>query len=360
MANAIQWYNDSNAVVKRVYYEGTSTVYEGMPVCYNYDSTDNWTGWGSATAAASKTEQGTTAEGEQNEGKYIRVEDPANNNIMHFAGVVAGTEKSGQSGPCELDIYIPNGAVVPVRCDVDTTAGITILAITVGSQELGQPVSGTSRPVAIAMETETGLDSTTDVTLAKLAPNMFSYQNLDGTHLEVGAGTSNLALNEIRVQSAQTSGTFCALYVRAKVTAGGTANSTSGGGLAAYFRAESAATLASSLNAVHIQLVLSGGTYTSGVTAGLHVKVAESGCTLSGCGKLVVLTLESMITNTTASNQHGWMYLENNGAQAPDFLFIAGSSTDFPMVSCTDTPTKGIPIMYGGTKNYIAVCEATS
>ena len=51
-----------------VYYFGTSTIYEGMPVCYD-NSTTNWLGWGEATFGASPTEQSVTAEGEQNEGK---------------------------------------------------------------------------------------------------------------------------------------------------------------------------------------------------------------------------------------------------------------------------------------------------
>mgnify|MGYP001558059897 CR=1 FL=1 len=117
MAHAISWFLDSQAEVKAVYYEGTSTIYEGMPVCYNFDSTDNWTGYGAATLAAAKTEQGTTAEGEQNEGKYIRVENPSVSNYLWLAGYVAGTKKAGTAGPCVLDIYVPNGAIVPIRTD---------------------------------------------------------------------------------------------------------------------------------------------------------------------------------------------------------------------------------------------------
>jgi len=113
---------EPTAEVKRVYYEGTSTIYEGMPVAYNYDTTDNWLGWGEATLAASPTEQGTTADGEQNEGKYIRVEDVTADNHIFLAGFVAGSANHGKTGPRILDIYVPNGAIIPVWTDKSIAA----------------------------------------------------------------------------------------------------------------------------------------------------------------------------------------------------------------------------------------------
>ena len=172
----VTWGTDEQAVRKTVYYEGTSTVYGGMPVCYNYNTTDNWTGWGEATLAAVATEQGTTAEGEHNEGKFIRVEDPSASNLGWFAGVVCNDSINigDANGACTVEIFLANGAIVPVRCDIDTTTGVTVLSITSASQELGAIVAD-SRPVALAMETETALDGTAGITLAKLDPGMFSY-----------------------------------------------------------------------------------------------------------------------------------------------------------------------------------------
>jgi hypothetical protein len=251
MANAIQWYNDSNVRVKRVKYTGSSTIYEGMPLCYSYISTDNWTGWGAATAGASKTEQGTTAEGEQNEGKYIYVETPVEvnaesvipadgsavltaasgddedfnnlqvgmwvtitgtdvtngtykvtavtqgvedttqgtitldtvvgsgttedvtvkvNNKPWLAGFVAGTEKTGQSGPCELDIYIPNGAIIPVRTDASCTVGVTVLGLESGQTEMGL-CTGDNDPIGCAWAMETvDRSSVAGLVLAKVWP----------------------------------------------------------------------------------------------------------------------------------------------------------------------------------------------
>lgn len=174
----------------RVYFEGATTIYEGMPVCYNYNTTTNWFG-GSVSDEGVVTATTTTSEGSQNEGKYVRVERPVDGNLLHFAGVVARGGWVGKTGPKVVDIYIPNGAIVPVRCDVDTTVGLTVLCIQEGEEELGFSNGvGTSRPVAIAMEDETDLDGGADITLAKLDPNMFIYQALDGTSLSLGSGTN--------------------------------------------------------------------------------------------------------------------------------------------------------------------------
>ena len=50
----------------RVYLFGTTTILEGMPVCYD-NSTTNWHG-GSMAATGEVTESTTTAEGSLNEG----------------------------------------------------------------------------------------------------------------------------------------------------------------------------------------------------------------------------------------------------------------------------------------------------
>ena len=120
----------------RVYFEGTTTIYEGMPVCYNYDTTTNWFG-GSVADTGEVTASTTTAETSPNEGRYIRVERPIAGNLLHFAGVVAKGGWCGTTGAKAVDIYVPNGAIVPVRCDVDTTVGVTILCMEVGEGGLG-------------------------------------------------------------------------------------------------------------------------------------------------------------------------------------------------------------------------------
>jgi len=181
MSSVVSFGTNTNAQRKRVYFTGSITMYEGMPVCYD-DSTTNVLGVDRYDGSASTT----TTAGYLNEGHFLRVERPASDNVDRFAGVMAGGPKVGKTGPAWIDIFIPNGAVVPVRTDVSCTTDVTILAIADGEEELGAPTSAT-RPVAIARET---LDSTDNrLILAELCPDKFLYLSSRGTALSMGAGT---------------------------------------------------------------------------------------------------------------------------------------------------------------------------
>lgn len=103
----------------RGYYEGTDALYEGMVLAYNSDTTTNYLGVNKATGA----EGTTTADGYQNEGKFMFLEKPAAGNIKFIAGVVAGDGKSGKTGPFHVNLYELNGAVMPVRMNVSVTHG---------------------------------------------------------------------------------------------------------------------------------------------------------------------------------------------------------------------------------------------
>ena len=106
---------------KRVLYEGTDIIREGMPVAYNYDTTNNINGMD--TGVNPLVKRGTTTDGGQNEGKFQRVELCTLANAAFFAGVVAGTSFAGITGTGALwiDIYIANGAFMPVRTDKSIT-----------------------------------------------------------------------------------------------------------------------------------------------------------------------------------------------------------------------------------------------
>lgn len=177
------WALDPKAKRITVYYEGSQTIREGMPLCYNYNTTDNWTGAGAITAlttATNLTETGTTAEGSQNEGKFIRVEDPSETNLRWFAGVVAGSGHTGQVGPRALDIYIPNGAIVPVRTSANCVVGLTSLGIGTAGQYL-EPVTGDGDPMPCAVAVETiDRSGTAGLVLAKVFDIGQAVSGLDG------------------------------------------------------------------------------------------------------------------------------------------------------------------------------------
>jgi len=170
---AVTWGLDPKAKAISVWYEGSDTIYEGSALCYNWDTTDNWMGVSSADLTA---ETGTTAEGYQNEGKFIRVEKPATANLAHLAGFVVGNA-SGFTGPGRVDIYVPNGAIVPVRTDLNCTIGTTVLGLVNADYDL----SGGGRPVAIAQETVDR--GTAGIVLARVCPDEFVYSK--GTFKEL-------------------------------------------------------------------------------------------------------------------------------------------------------------------------------
>jgi len=116
-----QFGTNANRERKRVMYEGVDIIREGMPVAYNYDTTDNINGINTGVDPVVKS--GTTAEGGQNEGKFQRVELCTVANAAFFAGVVAGTSFAGLTGTGQLwiDIYVANGSIVPVRTDKSIT-----------------------------------------------------------------------------------------------------------------------------------------------------------------------------------------------------------------------------------------------
>lgn len=165
------WGLDPKARTITVYYEGSDTLYEGYALCYNQDTTDNWLGVSNVSAtltASSVTESGTTAEGSQNEGKFIRVEQPATANLQWFAGVVVGNS-NGITGPCAVDIYVPNGACVPVWTNKSCTIGQS-LGINNGSYVL-QAVTGDGTPMPCARVEETvDRSGTNGIALARLYP----------------------------------------------------------------------------------------------------------------------------------------------------------------------------------------------
>ena len=161
---------DQAAVLKRVYFEGADTIFEGMALCYNQDTTTNVNGQAVPTTA------GVTAEGYQNEGKFYYTEKAAAANIPFFAGVVARGSWCGTVGPRFVDIYIPNGAAVPVRASASVTIGDS-LYLTAASYTFTN--AGGDAYVGKSMET-VDRSGTNGLVLAKLMPTA-STQNVDVT-----------------------------------------------------------------------------------------------------------------------------------------------------------------------------------
>lgn len=345
----------------RVYYtETASTIYEGMPVCFNFDTTTNWFGGsmtnGAVTASTSLT-AGTPSTGTA---KYMQVEDPDSGNIQWFAGVVAAGGWCGRTGGRSLDIFIPNGAIVPVRAGVACTEGRTVLSVISATQYLGHALSATqARPVAISEETVDR--STAGLVLAKLDDTMFLYQDNTGDALYVGTGataaSASQIVNRINVSSGQTGGVFTALDVRATVT--GTPACT-GYGIALYTQTDISG-IATGQNAgvSHWTNINAGGDLT-GDYYGVEIGIYESGADLTGIAgsdTIAPLCLRFQLdgTNAPGANTKYQMYLRSEaGGTHPDGLFACYTDQAIGMIAKTSAAVSHIIPIYMNASGVLA------
>jgi len=378
-----QFGTSSDARRKRVYYTETSTIYEGMPVCYEYDATANILGYdkGAGGDVVCQTTPETTAEGNQNEGKFIRVENPDVDNIDFFAGVVAGTSYSGMTGPRWLDIYIPNGAIVPVRANIECIVGRTILAVQDNVQALGNPTTdidefgrdsiGTvvSRPVAIAEETDATLDTTAGIILAKLDPNIFLAQaGMDDEELIVGYGNStavNLIVNKSLLDFKNTDGHSCALLRRTRLSGTGSGAQR---GVYRFDTLMDATTYGEHVRGVDfsLEVACSASQTTPGHVYGASfmVRTQNSDPDMSGTF-LAVQNLEWFLRETTTGvlnnppAQSVWFRFNADATgTVPSFLFWAANPTSIPITASDGgVSTHKIAISINGTTRYLMVSD---
>ena len=439
----------------RVYYDGSSTIAEGMPVCYNYLTTQNWYG-GSVNDAGEVTASEVTAEGSHNKGKYLYVSNPICvnstvgtwgqaaktidddgdqldnlqvnmmvsiasiaedtdingnyritavnatdntitlgdmtdaeaaavtdaiddctvkiDNLHAFAGVVAKGGWCGRTGPRVVDIYVPNGAIVPVKTVLAATvAGRTILSIVSATQTFGNPETDApnygstagqldSRPVAIAAETV----SAAGLVLAKLDDTLFIYQGgQPDQELRAGyIGTVKTAVNRMHVKFEQTSGSMCLNHWRATCAGGGTSDAARG-----LFRFEGflsgTVAPAGSLWVVDSMIDL-GANITDGYYSPLHLTIRSRvhDPDLSAC-YLAVQYMEYILTGAAGSCALAnppymgcWFMFNIDGTgSVPDYLFYAAGKRNVCMstqdVASGDSAANSISIWVEGEEMFI-------
>jgi hypothetical protein len=104
-------YNVQEARQKRVFFKGAAeTILEGAILTYNVDATADLNGT-------------TVAAGDCNPAKWTEVQKPVTADLKFVAGVVAGSSYAGKLGDRWVDIYVPNGALVPCRGSASFTKG---------------------------------------------------------------------------------------------------------------------------------------------------------------------------------------------------------------------------------------------
>jgi len=331
MSSVVSFGTNTAAQRKRVMYFGTSVIYEGMPVCYD-DSTINVLGIDTGASNAVST---TTTEGGQNEGKFLRVEDPITDNLGLFAGVVAHGPKVGTTGVATgvwLDIFIPNGAIVPVRAGVYCTTKKTILSVLNGVQYLGHPLSANvGRAVAIAEESYDR--STAGLVLAKLDPNMFLYQTAQDAALEAGVGATipgaSQHLNEVNIKSSHTAGYFTNFMIKTEFNGALTANG--GAGIIGYVKLSATLTTNAQkyVRSILGQLDLTAGTIAGNNTHlfGVMGQVNGTPTAYTECSHTAAICGDLSLTVAPTTGNLEVMQLANNGAARLDqMVYMYGNS----------------------------------
>ena len=370
MKKRVRWYNRESSA---------ETIYEGQPVCYMYDTTTNVLGYdkGAGGHPECQSSPTTTAEGYQNEGKFLLVEKPYTDNIQWFAGVVAEGNWCGTSVAATsykwIEIYIPNGAIVPVRTDLNCTVGRTVLAVETDSQELTVPLAANqARPVAIAEETK-DCSSTSGIVLAKLEPTQFLYQDNTGDSLIMDDdATAAETVNRMNLYFAGTGGPKRGLYAVGEIAGAGHANY----GMwkfRTYINAAASATVHTLCANLHIKdsgtLVDSGEWASSPLYVTVETEVTTTAPTLSG-GSLAGIYFGYYVDETTAAPANAYLFHLNNHASynwdgiirmgAGDLgdSLSGGDEAGHVVGFDGDGTTRKIPVLIDSTTYYLLVGTA--
>jgi len=205
---------------KRVFWRPVTEVTVikvGQPVCYHSDSVLDHKDRDADPTHLGLTED-TYAEGAQDfTARLFCVEEPLAANLMSFAGIVKCLgPKAGADGDM-IEIFVPNGAVVPCYIDASVTLDATVLGIRDGEADLSYP----GRPIGLAKET---IDrGTPGLCWVKVDPNMFTYQSGNAN-----TGLTGCVMNTMQSTYVNTSGTVCNLLVHTTVSGVMTGGSTWG------------------------------------------------------------------------------------------------------------------------------------
>lgn len=216
---------DPIAVTKRVFWRPvtSATVLKvGQPVCYNSDAVVDHKERTSDPAHIGIT-QHTYAQGAQDfTGRLFIVEEPLTANLHAFAGFVKSLgPKAGADGDM-IEIFIPNGAIIPVWTDLECTEDRTIIGIRNGEADASFP----GRAVGIAKESK-DRSSTNGLVWAKVSDDLFMYQYQASSLNVPDEATAYYRVNYCHVTTAHSGGSVKLLDM--KLTLTGTGNASRGG-----------------------------------------------------------------------------------------------------------------------------------
>jgi len=307
---------DPIAQTKRVFWTPvtTTTILKvGQPVCYNSDSVLDHKGRSGDPTHIGLTIH-TYAEGAQDKtARLFVVEEPLTANLMSFAGIVKSLgPKAGAIGDM-IEIFVPNGAVLPCWIDANVTLDATVLGIRNGAANLSYP----GRPIGVAKETINR--TTAGLCWVKIDPDAFAYQSgLANT------GLTGCVANTMQNTFVATSGTVCGLMVHTTAS-GAVATSQNSWSVLAYLSVSGGSTGTGYSRASLSQLVLAG-TYDNGglYMYGTHVQVGGTP-TLTEVQRVAGLCVEYGTTvPTTGDADVVFLYANPSGGDLNSYVHMWG------------------------------------
>ena len=333
---------DPIAQSKRVFFRpaAADTVRVGDLVCYNWDIERDH-----KERASDPTHLGlrndTYTEGAQDfTGRLFIVEKPTEENIQFFAGVVKALGPKAGADDDMIEIWVPNGAVLPVMSDQNCVNGQTIVCVRDAVYEGSFP-SNDSRPIGVAMETK-DRSSIDGLVWTKVDPGMFIWQASNADALLIDDETDAWTqVNKIQLEyaGAQWLEAFTVqLDFLAAMTGSGIAVNVD---LNLYQTANAAGDNSKAIQgSVYLQ---SGFVATDGSIAALSGKIKdEATVDLTGLD-ICCLYLEHYIRAASTSTGNDSMIRCNAtaGTNAPDYLFYGQNNESLGLtISVGTTGTK--------------------
>ena len=365
---------DPIAQSKRVFFRPSAadTVRVGDLVCYNWDIDGDH-----KERSSDPTHLGLRdddyAEGAQDyTGRLFIVEKPATANLQFFAGVVKALGPKAGADDDMIEIWVPNGAVLPVMCDQYCTAGRTIVGLRDGAYEGSYPEG---RPIGIAMET---IDRSTDDGLVwvKVDPDRFLWVEGDDNALTIDdeASGSDVSISKIRVTSAQTTGSVAmmTLVLNTVNTDGGSmmyweyGNTGTGAGgmklINAYVEASGTAIVKDVIGMkMQVNLLASSALLSPAVATGIMSKVHLKTGGGAHTGDVYAGRFELGLDDTT-TGKIAMLYFGIAGAGTPDYFFEAadGNTVAYTADVSGTNQSGALKIYLGGVVHYLHTFDATA
>lgn len=327
----------------------------GYAVCYNSDSdTDH------KERTADPTHLGLTedtyADGAQDKtGRMFIVEKPSDDNEEAFAGIVKCLgPKAGADGDM-IEIWVPNGAMLPCYVEADCVVRRTPLYVKSGSYYLNDDGS---KIVGLAQETITR--TTAGLCWVKV-DRQLNLNAISTVYLPAASGDARI--KQLQVRSDSTVGTSIKAYNMYGAFYGTGTGGCNAGFLSVTVEQRGASCVSHIVGIMAQARVKGSSDLTAVLSAGIDLVgiFAAAGCPYTTYATMtgnVYAIRSKLMLNTAVAGKAAQILFERTGANAADYLFEAGDLGSIGGHVITSDPTPvaddvAIPVKIGGLNYYL-------